>query len=329
MSKLPSVERLIAIGDLHGDFEKTKRAFRLAGLIDQNNRWIGGTSVCVQVGDQLDRGNLEIPIAYFLERLQQEAQDSGGALYVMNGNHETMNIAGRFRYATPKALKQFSRWNVVQSVGQSMKRKCACQIGYSETGDTAGYPSNYDPIGGAMARWAALRSGGPFTRRFMARHPTILQVGSTVFVHGGLLPQHLEHGADAINSGTQEWMLGQATKPPSYLTGRNAVVWTRQYSMEDQEECKCDTLKDVLQRLPGASRMIVGHTIQSQGINSACDGQVVRIDVGMSEGCGNREVQVLEILKDKEIRILQFDQHGRTQVQDVQKSEWPFDAFFT
>lgn len=42
----------------------------------------------------------------------------------------------------------------------------------------------------------------------------------------------------------------------------------------------------------------VGHTIQDRGINEACGGQVLRVDVGLSKGCGNGEVQVLEILAD-------------------------------
>lgn len=37
---------------------------------------------------------------------------------------------------------------------------------------------------------------------------------------------------------------------------------------------------------------VVGHTIQEQGINSACAEQVFRIDVGMSKGCGNGEPEV-------------------------------------
>lgn len=49
------------------------------------------------MGDILDRGEHEIEILYFLERLQQEAQAAGGRLYVLNGNHETMNIAGNAR----------------------------------------------------------------------------------------------------------------------------------------------------------------------------------------------------------------------------------------
>lgn len=50
--------------------------------------------------------------------------------------------------------------------------------------------------------------------------------------------------------------------------------------------------------------MVVGHTIQAAGINSACDDRVFRIDVGLSKGCGNGEPQVLEIIDDREIRQL-------------------------
>lgn len=44
--------------------------------------------------------------------------------------------------------------------------------------------------------------------------------------------------------------------------------------------------------------MVVGHTIQDMGVNGACDGKVLRVDVGMSQGCGNHESEVVEILND-------------------------------
>ena len=46
---LPAAARLVAIGDLHGDMGKTRRAFKIAGLIDANDRWTGGTTTAVQV----------------------------------------------------------------------------------------------------------------------------------------------------------------------------------------------------------------------------------------------------------------------------------------
>lgn len=48
-SVLPAVPRVIAVGDLHGDLQKTRRAFQLAGLINDQDRWIGGSTTVVQV----------------------------------------------------------------------------------------------------------------------------------------------------------------------------------------------------------------------------------------------------------------------------------------
>ena len=68
-------------------------------------------------------------------------------------------------------------------------------------------------------------------RRFLAGHPVVLQVGSTVFVHGGILPQHAAYGLERINAETRAWMAGEAGQEmPAFLGGRDAVVWTRDYS---------------------------------------------------------------------------------------------------
>ena len=43
---------------------------------------------------------------------------------------------------------------------------------------------------------AARGIGLAITRRFLADKRVVLQVGSTVFVHGGLLPSHLVGGSE-------------------------------------------------------------------------------------------------------------------------------------
>ena len=73
------------------------------------------------MGDQLDRGDNEIQILYFLERLQREAEEAGGKLHILNGNHETMNVAGRFTYATLPALASFYEWQLMHSWASSLK----------------------------------------------------------------------------------------------------------------------------------------------------------------------------------------------------------------
>ena len=42
-------------------------------------------------------------------------------------------------------------------------------------------------------------TAGSITRRFLAPHPTVLQIGSTLFVHGGILPEHAQYGLERIN----------------------------------------------------------------------------------------------------------------------------------
>jgi hypothetical protein len=120
----PAVRRLVAIGDVHGDLRATTQALRAAGVLDDRNRWCGGTTTVVQVGDQLDRGGDEIAILFLLERLRFEARRAGGELIVMNGNHETLTAAGRFRYAAEASRGDLRRWRGRQLFGAALKHAC-------------------------------------------------------------------------------------------------------------------------------------------------------------------------------------------------------------
>ena len=153
------------------------------------------------------------------------------------------------------------------------------------------------------------------TLRFFALQPTVLVVGSSVFVHGGLLPEHVDAGLGHINSATNAWMRGHAGVP-HFLLGRHAVVWTRAYSHVRKEKTDCATLKASLAALrqsrqaPTAARMVMGHTIQQPGgVSAACEGAALRVDVGLSKGCGDAPPEVLEILDDGKVvrRIVQQD----------------------
>jgi hypothetical protein len=73
----------------------------------------------------------------------------------------------------------------------------------------------------------------------------------------------------------QDWMEGHDVQKPWFLRGRDALVWSREYSHTDASKCNCDLLQQTLEEL-GGSRMVVGHTIQSNGVNAACDNRVLR-----------------------------------------------------
>jgi hypothetical protein len=112
---LPQPDRLIAIGDLHGDLQALKGALRVAGVLHaRRDVWIGGSTVVVQVGDQLDRGDDELAILALIRKLQVQARSAGGALHVLLGNHEHLaSTTQGFRYATQGTYENFARWEEV------------------------------------------------------------------------------------------------------------------------------------------------------------------------------------------------------------------------
>jgi Calcineurin-like phosphoesterase len=160
-------------------------------------------------------------------------------------------------------------------------------------------PGSNGPFGGVEGRRQAFAPGGEFAR-MLAERPVVAQVGDSLFVHGGVLERHLRYGLGRMNREARAFMAGELPSPPAALVDPDAPVWTRAYSAEPGPD-ECAEAKRVLAAL-GAARMVVGHTVQADGINAACDGSVWRIDVGMSRAYGGAP-QALE-LRGAEARVL-------------------------
>lgn len=267
----PAPERIVAIGDLHGDLDVTRRALRLAGAIDDKDAWSGGGLDLVQTGDEVDRGDDDRKILDLFERLKGEAKKAGGEVIALAGNHELMNADLDFRYVTPGAYTAFADVHpndaTIAKVGARDEK--------------------------TLGRASAFAPGGPYAKMISER-PIVVKVGDTVFVHGGVLPRHVRYGLDKMNDEVSAWLLGQGPAP-KIVMGEDGPVWTRMYSAAPGRE-ECATLAETLAML-GAKRMVMGHTVQRNGINPACDGKAWRIDTGLSrlyEG----KLEVLEIRGD-------------------------------
>lgn len=275
----PAADRVVAVGDLHGDLAATRAALTLAGVIDASDRWTGGKTVLVQTGDELDRGDDEQAIVDLFDRLAEEARAAGGAVYVLNGNHEVMNVQLDFRYVTEGGFKDFE------------------DVGGLDLSSPALAP--IPPF--ARARAAAFVPGGPYARK-LAKRDVIVAVGDTVFAHGGVLPAHTRYGIARINREVRAWMEGQTFTPPAVIASEDGPVWTRLYSGEaTPSPSACEALGQTLAAM-SAKRMVVGHTVQRDGITSACGDRVWRIDVGMAAHYGGKPA-ALEITGDS-VRIL-------------------------
>ena len=101
-------KRIVAVGDLHGDYQAWQTIARAAGLIDAGGHWAGGRTTLVQLGDILDRQPDSLKIVRSLQQLQKEAPRAGGTVVVVLGNHEAMNLLGDFRYTTPGEFAAFA-----------------------------------------------------------------------------------------------------------------------------------------------------------------------------------------------------------------------------
>lgn len=343
-SKLSTVnapaDRIVAIGDIHGDINAMRTALRNASIIDAHDKWIGGRAVLVQVGDQLDRGENERAIYELLFKLQDRASAVGGAVHILLGNHELMNARLDFRYVTRGGFEDFGIARA--SFSSSPKTRGSCSSGKgpsarSSNGSSRVTVSGHDDylsilksrkwrpriavddlkmiraLPAAMqARARAIVAGGPLATELGRRTRVGILVGDTLFIHAGLSPRHLTYGGqesstsveklDKINNDTSKFLQGQAPYP-SVLNGQSSPVWMRDYSRPGvrQGSAECKMLVDTL-RMVGAKRMVVGHTPQAEGINGACGGKVWRIDTGMSKAYGGVP-EAIEISRRGHVRI--------------------------
>lgn len=288
----PPAPRIVAFGDVHGDLEAARTALRLAGAIDEEDRWVGGDLVVVQTGDQLDRGDEERAILHLFQRLVGEARAAGGAFHPLNGNHELMNAHLDLRYITPGGFDDFADLDPL-----------ATDPAATDDPELAAFLADFEPH--ERGRVAAFRPGGPYAL-LLAERNTIVQVGENVFVHGGVLPEHAAVGLETVNESIRAWLRGEA-EAPEWSRGSESPIWVRLFSQDPDAEA-CAVLEETLEIL-GARRMIVGHTVHREGITPHCDGRVWAVDIGMADYYGGPR-EVLEIRGDS-IRVIRAEGGGR------------------
>jgi hypothetical protein len=207
-------------------------------------------------------------------KLQDDAKKTGGRVIPMLGNHELMNASLDFRYVTPGGFEAFA------------------DVAAKDPA-TAARIASLDPR--ERGRAAAFLPGGVYAT-LLSHRPVIVQVGDTVFVHGGVAPKHVAYGIATLNDEVSAWLLGRAPSLPQMATAEDGPLWTRAYSAAPGPE-ECAMLSKTLDAM-NAKRMVMGHTVQRGGISSACDGKAWRIDVGMTHVYGG-PVQVLSIAHDE------------------------------
>jgi hypothetical protein len=303
-------------------------------------KWTGGKTVVVQVGDQVDRcrryddpntgdtvqcdepratyddESSDEKILVFMSDLDRLARKYNGAVYSLLGNHELMNTIGNMNYVSYLGLKEYSKTDKVDAKG----------------------------------RTEYFKRGSDISRFIACTRPAVMIIGSYMFVHAGFLEHVVKifsgmnrtETLDNLNMIYNAWIINEKHKIKNIDNPSNFVLSTTSPLLArgvgalptglSKEDLKCEPFNYVLDFF-AIKGMVVGHTPQLKtGINSTCGNSLFRVDVASSRAFnklfphqnGNdtddhnyevqksRRPQVLEILRDKEMYVL--DKDSRTKL---------------
>lgn len=195
--RVDGADRVVAIADIHGAFDAMVETLQEAQVIDADLAWSAGTTHLVIVGDILDRGPKSRDAMDLLMRLEGEALAAGGAVQVVIGNHESMNMIGDLRYVSKSEYAAFAD----DETDEERERWFAA---YAERRGGASSPETlrekFDQQfpAGFFALRRAFRPDGEYGKWLLAK-PVIVVVNGTAFVHGGLSPMVEKLGLDGVN----------------------------------------------------------------------------------------------------------------------------------
>jgi hypothetical protein len=311
-------QRIVAVGDLHGDYEAWQAIARAAGVTDAKGRWGGGQTVLVQMGDIVDRGPQSLKIIHDLMRLQREAKRKGGQVYILVGNHEAMMMTGDMRYATPGEIAAFAdRDSERRREAVYQANKTAIETAYraktpAMTADAvrAAWIATM-PLGMVEYQAAWLADGE--LGRWELENRAVLKLGNTLFVHGGISAAYAPLSIDTINRRVAAALRARDEAPTSIINDPHGPLWYRGLVTRKGDDettvpppapnpavapLTIDEEIDLVLRSMGAKRIVVAHTPSLSGIVSASGGRLWRVDSGNSRAYGGTP-SYLEIIGDR------------------------------
>jgi hypothetical protein len=247
------VPRIFAVSDVHGEYEAFITLLRNAGVIDENLNWSWGDGHLVILGDTFDRGVNVTECLWLTYRLERQAEEVGGRLHFVLGNHEAMVMYGDNRYVNDKYLQGIvkkSRIRHEDLYGPDME----------------------------LGRW--LRSKN-----------TVIKLNEVLFVHGGIPPWFAERGTtlEGINEATRadldfrsyERAFGDSLRA---IFGGRGVFWYRGYHKASEDSYSQATAEeiDTILGTYDVRAIVVGHS-EVDRVDSLYGGKVFGIDVPLKE----------------------------------------------
>ena len=282
------IDRVVAVADLHGDFEKFIYilAHPQVALIDNDLRWIGGKAHLVQLGDILDRGPQARRIIDLLMRLEKEAESAGGMVHVLLGNHEEMNITGIAldypNYVTveqlvsflPEDFRRAREAGYIRSLPPEERRRAEID-GLDVETDQGLYDfwrsiiASKDP----EARRAYVQGFNDSVGDWFIKKNTVVMINGVIYVHGGISEDISKWPLREINtvvrSELQQFQAimrdpQRTARPfkPKLVYSPDGPLWFR--GLAESGRAAQAEVDRILQNM-GARAMVIGHNYFSYG----------------------------------------------------------------
>lgn len=296
----PAVARIVAVGDLHGDYEQFVTVLRDAGLVDADTRWTGGETHLVQLGDVLDRGPNSRRIMDLLMRLEDEAAAAGGRVHALIGNHETMNLYGdlhdvsagefeAFRDSSSEATREAFYERYVERMKAASNEPLEVDAAFRQRFEEQ-FPLGY------VEHRRALAADGRYGR-WIRGHNAVIAIGDSLFLHGGISPKYLDLSVREINERVRaaladiESLRDLDALKASIVGDPDGPLWYR--ALVNQPEADLAAHVDAVLQHFAVKRIVVAHTVNLGTVMPRFGGKVLSIDVGLSRVYGGPPVSLL------------------------------------
>ena len=264
------IERIVAVGDVHGAYDRFVEILGAAGVLNAGAHWAGGRTHLVQTGDVLDRGPDSRKVLDLLERLQNEARKAGGAVHPLLGNHEAMRMLGDLRYVVPGEYQAFET-----------PRSVSMRDEFLKSAEPFQRPADV-PLGWVEMRQAFGRTGE--YGRWLRTLNVVIKIDGVLFLHGGISPGLADMSCETINAAIRREITTDIEKtraaPRTSLSAReDGPLWYRGLALEP--DSFGPAVEEILQK-QHARAIVTSHTVAPRGrIRVRFDGKVMQIDTGM------------------------------------------------
>ena len=277
------VARIVAIGDVHGDYDAFVSLLRTAKLIDNGTSWTGGTAHLVLPGDYIDRGKDSRKVLDLLMALEPRAEKAGGRVHALLGNHEAMNLYGDLRYAVKADFEAFRgpdsaelRQDLVQAALQAQRIKDGPRA------DEAVFRKKFEeehPLGWAE-RQKAFSAEGKYGK-WLRQKDVIVKINDLIFLHGGISPKYSSSTPNFINDSVHAELADFSKLNGGVTTDPEGPLWYRGLAESPETDRAVAGAVDAFLQSQQARHLVIGHTPQL-AVLPRFQSKVILIDVGLS-----------------------------------------------